>query len=82
MKLTRAQQDAIIDPIVMAYRRVSRERRDYSYHPDLVYNVSQFRAALRLDDPVLDELIARGAHKRPWSSEVGTMEKVIAKYGG
>jgi hypothetical protein len=90
-KLSKDTQDAhLLHGIVMA-RIVSRQRRcshghrirlDSTIHEDL----HAVRKALRLDDPVLDDIIAsRAGQPWPWSSpvrEAATMSRVAAKYGG
>lgn len=74
MGLTRAEQDDILKPVVLAYARV---------HHDLGYGwpgcsvmehrIDAFRAALRLDDPVLDDIIRaakESGQPLQWASEV------------
>jgi len=89
-KLTRATQDAhLLHGIVLA-RIVSRQQRCSHGHrirlgTTIHEDLDATRAALRLDDPVLDDIIARGVPST-WESEVvrdqATMNKVVTKYGG
>jgi DNA-directed RNA polymerase subunit RPC12/RpoP len=75
-RLTRDQQNNLLLAVVMETRLASRQHRCPSCgsrvvlmetHQEMTEGV---RKALRLDDPVLEDLIASGAYKRPWSSEV------------
>jgi hypothetical protein len=68
-KLTRGRQDGILWPVVVAERLVTR-RMGYINTDSHQETMDAIRAALRLDDPVLDDLIAQGAHRGPWISEV------------
>lgn len=69
VQLSRAQQDGIILECVVLARIVGWQRRISS--PGTVADeMEAVRAALRLDDPVLDDLIAQGKHRGPWISEV------------
>ena len=68
-KLTRGRQDGILWPVVVAERLVTR-RLGYVNTQGHQETMDAIRAALRLDDPVLDDLIAAGAHRGPWISEV------------
>lgn len=81
-KLSRGKQTGILLEIVIAARVVRRQMGERT-EPTINAELDALRASLRLDDPVLDDLIARGAHKLPWSTPpVGTMEGIVRKYGG
>jgi hypothetical protein len=73
-KLSRAKQDTLLLTAVMSVRLASRRHRCPSCGSRVVIGETHqemtegVRKALRLDDPVLDDLIASGAYKRPWSS--------------
>jgi hypothetical protein len=69
MTLTRADQDAILAPVVMAYAREQGAPRIPVDEPASVRTLASFRAALRLDDRALDDIIARGDHRGPWQSD-------------
>lgn len=73
--LSRAKQNALLMEVLVYSRLVARQHRCVHGHripqdTTLVDDVSAIRAALRLDDPVLDDLIAQGKHRGPWISEV------------
>lgn len=59
--LTRAEQDLILRPITVAYRLLAgpTDPPNGGYR-HLIDDVASFRAALRLDDPALGEIIASG----------------------
>jgi hypothetical protein len=87
-RLSRARQDAILLVAVMSCR--AEMRRELLPLSEIrQQNIASFRAALRLDDPVLDDIIARGDHRQPWHSSPdrdranpGTMDSIARKYGG
>jgi hypothetical protein len=56
-KLTRGRQDGILWPVVVAERLVTR-RMGYINTQGHQETMDAIRAALRLDDPVLDDIIA------------------------
>lgn len=66
-KLSRAKQDGILLECVVSARIQARRMR---WRPDTTVSedIAGVRAALRVDDPVLDDLIVRGAHRGPWRS--------------
>jgi hypothetical protein len=58
-------------------------------YPTVNTRLHDLRESLRLDDPVLDDLIRQGAHRQPWHSapdrdraNPGTMDSIARKYGG
>lgn len=67
--LSRGKQTGILLEIVIA-ARIERRRLGHRTGPTINDEISELRHALRLDDYVLDDLIAQGAHKGPWISEV------------
>lgn len=70
VQLGRAKQDAVLLRVFVDVR-IQAQRAGCTLPGGYARNLTQVRAALRLDDPVLDDLIKQGAHRRPWSS---TME--------
>lgn len=70
--LTRAEQFEILYPVVLAYQTVCMQLGEFP--PSATgHGVSSFRAALRLDDPYLDGIIAGAkcaGRKLEWTSEV------------
>lgn len=67
--LSRAKETGILLEVVIA-ARIERRRLGHRTGPTINDEVSELREALRLDDPVLDDLIAQGRHRGPWISEV------------
>jgi hypothetical protein len=65
-KLTKAQQDGILLEIIVDSRVVRRQMQQ-PIERTIRDELRELRKRLRLDDPVLDDLIWRGAHRRPWS---------------
>lgn len=70
-KMTRRRQDSILWPVVVAARLVTR-RMGHVNTEGHQQMMDALRAALRLDDPVLDDLIASGAYRGPWRSKIDT----------
>ena len=68
-KLSKAEQDGIIlECVVLA--RIGGWQRRISSPGSVSDEMREIRKALRLDDPVLDDLIWRGAHRGPWRSRI------------
>jgi hypothetical protein len=68
-QLTKAQQDGILLECVVLARIVAWQQR-ISSPGTITDEMREIRKRLRLDDPVLDDLIWRGAHRGPWRSEI------------
>lgn len=77
-KLTRAEQDSILDVIAATYLHVCAEQgvlaRDESTSEN---EVPKLRAALRLDDSYLEGIITAGFHKQPWQSAPDRMAQKL-----
>lgn len=69
LKLSRDKEDGIILECVVLARMVGWQRR-ISSPGKITDEMAAIRAALRLDDPLLEDLIAQGSHRGPWISEV------------
>lgn len=70
--MTRAEQDAILVPITMAYRLLAGPTDEPcgGYRP-LIDDLASFRASLRLDDPKLRAICdERAGQTWPWSTEM------------
>lgn len=78
MGLTRAEQDAILMPVVLASGHVDRRvcsHGNWMSYPTVNTRLHELRESLRLDDPVLDDIIARAGkmgEKLVWSDHDNT----------
>ena len=69
-KLSRAEQDAILVPVIVAYAREQGTPRIPVDEPASLRTLHSFRAALRLDDDKLDKIIADHPEGLAWSEGV------------